>query len=109
MFLSRIMTCDKKWIMYNNIKRSYQWLSQDQPPSAAPKADLHVKKILLSARWTMAGMVYYDLLDPGQTIDADVYCQQLQRASNALAKMKPSIGNRYKVILLHDNARSHTV
>ena len=40
-FLDRVVTCDEKWILYNNRKRSSQWLDKDEPPKLFPKHKLH--------------------------------------------------------------------
>ena len=31
-FLNPIVTCDKKWVLYDNRRRSKQWLDTDEPP-----------------------------------------------------------------------------
>jgi len=52
--------------------------------------------------------VYYDLLQPGETIMADRYQQQLTNLSNTLEEKRPFTGlARRKVILFRDNARPH--
>jgi len=53
-------------------------------------------------------MLYYELLKPDKIITADLYQQQLSNLSDALEEKRPftDVGRR-KVILLHDNARSH--
>lgn len=43
--LYRIVTCDEKWVPYDNRKRSAQWLSKAQPAGRHPKPHLHTKKI----------------------------------------------------------------
>uniref|UniRef100_A0A7I4YV66 Histone-lysine N-methyltransferase SETMAR n=1 Tax=Haemonchus contortus TaxID=6289 RepID=A0A7I4YV66_HAECO len=35
-FLHRIVTCDEKWILYDDRKRSAQWVSVDEPPKNFP-------------------------------------------------------------------------
>ncbi|CAF4887770.1 unnamed protein product [Pieris macdunnoughi] len=47
-------------------------------------------------------------LKSGQTITADVYCQQLQTMMEKLAAKQPRLVNRSTPLLLHDNARPHT-
>ena len=43
-FLDRILTCDEKWILYDNTRRCGQWLDYDEHPKHCPKPDLHPKK-----------------------------------------------------------------
>ena len=43
-FLDRIVTCDEKWILYDNRRRSGQWLDSYEPPRLFPKAKTHQKK-----------------------------------------------------------------
>ena len=40
-FLVRIVTCDEKWILYDNRRRSGQWLDTDEPPRHFPLAKTH--------------------------------------------------------------------
>ena len=44
-FLDWIVTCDEKWILYDNHKQSAQWLDHDEAPKHFPKPKLHEKKI----------------------------------------------------------------
>jgi len=58
--------------------------------------------------WNQKGLVYYELLKHGDSITSDRYRLQLIRLSRALREKWPEYEQRYdKVILLHDNARSH--
>ena len=63
---------------------------------------------MLSIWWNVKGVVHYELLEPGKTITADMYCQQLDRLKQALKQKHPALVNRKGVILHHDNARPHT-
>ncbi|KAF2347908.1 Transposase type 1 [Trinorchestia longiramus] len=46
--LDWIVTCDEKWVLYDNRKRSGQWFDRDEPPKHFPKPMLHQKKIMVT-------------------------------------------------------------
>ncbi|KAK6757940.1 hypothetical protein RB195_015640 [Necator americanus] len=98
-FLERIVTCDEKWILYDNRRRSAQWLDQKEAPRHHPKPKTHQKKIMVTVWWSAAGMIHYTFLNPGETITAEKYCQQIDEMHQKL--------RRRGTILLHDNARPH--
>ena len=55
-------------------------------------------------------MIYYDLLKPGETVNTERYRQQMINLNQALHEKRPEYQKKqHKVILLHDNAPSHTV
>ncbi|KAF2349002.1 Transposase type 1 [Trinorchestia longiramus] len=58
-FLDRIVTCDEKWVLYDNRKRSGQWLDRDEPPKHFPKPMLHQKKIMVTVWWSAIGVIHY--------------------------------------------------
>ena len=58
--------------------------------------------------WDQKGVIYYELLEPKQTVNANLYSQQLTRLNQALVtKRHWGAKGKRKVILLHDNARPH--
>lgn len=58
--------------------------------------------------WDQKGVVYYELLKPGESITGNRYRVQLMRLSRALREKRPQYEQRHeKVILLHDNAKPH--
>ena len=80
---------------------------QDLPKSGRPSVvDNEVLRQLIES--DPKGIVYWEVLDYGQTVDSIVYCQQLDRLAEALKRNRPELVNRKGVILLHDNARPHT-
>jgi histone-lysine N-methyltransferase SETMAR len=92
-FLDRIVTGDEKWVLYVNVKRRKQWLSRGQTPLPTAKPGLHPQKIMLCIWWDVRGVVYWELLDPNQTVTAEVYCTQLDRLNENLKKNRPSLVN----------------
>jgi len=106
-FLHRIVT-GEKWIYYDNPKRRKSWVKPGQPSSSVPKRNIHGSKLLLCIWWDQRGVVYYELLNPNETITRDRYRLQLMRLSRALKEKRPEWSKRHdKIILLHDNARPH--
>ena len=62
---------------------------------------------MLCVWWDQKGVIYHELLKPGETVPAERY-QQLLNLSEALREKRPeNEERRYKVRLLHDNAPSH--
>jgi hypothetical protein len=79
-----------------------------QPSTPNPKPNIHAKKVLLCTWWDIKGVVYYELLDSGQTVNSGRYQQQLIRLSDELERKRPFSGHETRqVILQHDNARPH--
>ena len=63
---------------------------------------------MLCVWWDQKGVVYYELLNPGETVNTKRYQQQLIDLNRSLLKKRPEYQKRqHKVIFLHDNAPSH--
>ena len=45
---------------------------------------LTANKAMLSVWWDWKGIVYYEILEPGQTVDSVLYCQQLTILQEAI-------------------------
>uniref|UniRef100_A0A0N5CHJ6 HTH_48 domain-containing protein n=1 Tax=Strongyloides papillosus TaxID=174720 RepID=A0A0N5CHJ6_STREA len=106
-FFDRLITCDGKWILYDNSKRSGQWLDKDEAPKQFPKPKLSPKKLLISVWWSAAGIIHYEFLKPGETIDSVSYCQLIEKMHQKLSQKRPAVVNRKGPIFLHDNAKPH--
>lgn len=107
-FLRKIITCDEKWIYFHNPNMQRQWLDKCQLPKPVPKRERFEKKVLLCVWWNYEGLIYYELVPDGLTINSDTYCQQLEKVYEILKKKYPSMINRKAALLQQDNARPHT-
>ena len=103
-FLNQIVTCNKKWVLYDNWQHSAQWLDVDKAPQNFLKPQLHKKNVMLTVWWSAAGLIPYNFLNTGKTIMAENYCQQIAKMHEKLGKKQPALVNRKGPILLHDNA-----
>ena len=67
--------------LYINYTHRRQWFSAGQIGVATSKADLHMKKVILSVWWGVSGIIHGKVLSYGCVITVDLYCQQLDRAA----------------------------
>ena len=85
-FLHKIVTGDEKWVYYENPKRRKSWVSPGQPSSSIVKRNIHSAKVLLCIWWDYLGVVYYELMKPGETITSETYKTQLIHLKEAIEK-----------------------
>lgn len=55
-----------------------------KPSTSTLKQNIYTNKVMLSIWWDINGVMHYELLDPGQTVTADIYQKQLIRFRDAL-------------------------
>ena len=98
----------RKWIHYDNTKRRKLWGKPGHASTSTAKSNIHGKKLMLCIWWDQLGVVYYELLQPNETITAKRYQQQLMQLSRALKFKRPQYAKRHdKVIFQHNNVRPH--
>ncbi|GFX18139.1 histone-lysine N-methyltransferase SETMAR [Trichonephila clavipes] len=73
-----------------------------------PKAGLTARKVQLCIWWDWKGIICQELLPHGQTLNSDLYCQQLDRLKLAIDQKWPELANRRGVVFHRDNVRPHT-
>ena len=108
-FVDRIVTRDEKWITFNNPVRRNIWVKRRQQALGMPKVDFRQTKRMLCVWWSSTGVIHWELLrrEGGQTVNADLYCSQLERTQMALRSLRPAMVNRQQVFFLQDNATPH--
>ncbi|GFX44066.1 mariner Mos1 transposase [Trichonephila clavipes] len=74
------------------------------------KPGLTVRKVLLCIWWDWKGIIYYELLPCGQTLNSDLNCQQLYHHLKIAIEQKrrPELANGRGVVFHQDNTRPHT-
>lgn len=107
-FLHRIITGDEKWIHFVNPDPHKHWVGPGERVQGTPVRNIHGKKTLLCIWWDMKGVLYYEMLKPGETVTSERYRQQIINLNHALIEKRPEWARRkVKPILQHDNARPH--
>lgn len=107
-FLHRIVTGDEKWIHYDNPKRKKAYVKKGEAGPSTPKPNIHGAKVMLCIWWDQLGVIHYELLPSGQTINAQLYRQQLIRLKQKIQAERPTYATRHESIIFHhDNARPH--
>ncbi|GFU53166.1 histone-lysine N-methyltransferase SETMAR [Trichonephila clavipes] len=103
-----MVTWDEKWVTYNNIVRKRSWSKRGEAAQTMTKPELTARKVLLCIWLNLKGIIYYELLLYGQTLNSDLYCQQLDRLKLAIDQKRPELANRKGVVFHQDNARPYT-
>ncbi|PRD18931.1 UNVERIFIED_CONTAM: Histone-lysine N-methyltransferase SETMAR [Trichonephila clavipes] len=65
------------------------------------------KRLFLCISWGIRGIIHFEVLKPGETVNADLYCEQLDRLNQSLIEKYSAVINRKSVILQHDSTRPH--
>lgn len=107
-FLHRIVTGDEKWIYFENPKRKKSYVKRGQRATSTPRPNRFGQKAMLCVFWDQHGVIWWDLLKPGQTVTGDRYQQQLRELNQKLIHDRPESNRRqHRPILLDDNAAPH--
>ena len=84
-------------------KRS--WLKPGEASPTVAEPVLTPRKVMLSVWWDWKGIVHHELLEPGQTINSTLYCQQLMQLKQANENNPPELINKKGIVFHHDNAK----
>ncbi|GFV66625.1 mariner transposase [Trichonephila clavipes] len=86
----RMVTGEEKGVTYDNIVRKRSWLKRREAVQTVAKPELVVRKVLLCIWGNWKGKNYYELLLYGQTLNSDLYCQQMDRLKLAIDHIRPT-------------------
>jgi histone-lysine N-methyltransferase SETMAR len=107
-FWKRIVTSDEKWVFLVNHDRSKRWTPKGQTPPSVPRQNRFGKKVMICVWWNFEGILHFELVPNGKSINADLYCEQLDRVYDKLAEKYPELVRRKRALFQQDNAKPHT-
>ncbi len=106
-FIDLIITSDEKWIKCNNYGKKRACL-QPNDYVQRPRVSRYGMKFRFCIFWKPSGVLYYELLQKGQTVTSGVYCRQLTKVAEKYRSFYGRTTKSCGPILLHDYARPHT-
>lgn len=82
-FLHRVVNGDEKWIYFGNPKRKKAWFDPEEPSTSTARVNSLRKKSMRCIWCDQKGVVYNELLKPGETVNTVRYRQQMTSLNNA--------------------------
>ncbi|GFU31336.1 mariner transposase [Trichonephila clavipes] len=93
-----MVTGNEKWVTYDNIVRKRSWSKRSEAAQTVTKLEFTAKKVLLCIWGDWRGIICYELLPYSQTLNLDMYCQQLNRLKLAIDQKRPELADRRGVV-----------
>ena len=93
-FLHRIVTGDEKWIFFENPKCKKSWTHPNaknqahHPHRSQDRIALAGRRCSVRFWWDQKGVIYYELLKPGEMVNTKCYQQQLIDLNRSLLKKR---------------------
>jgi histone-lysine N-methyltransferase SETMAR len=106
-FFRRIVTCDEKWIFFRNPDTRGQWVFPGERSEPVAKRERFEHKVMLCVWWNYQGIIHYELIPDGRSVNSDIYSNQLRRVYEILWARYPEFVDKRQLLLQHDNARPH--
>jgi hypothetical protein len=111
-FLKNIITGDETWVYGYEVEtkvQSSQWVSKTSPrPKKAHQMCSHVK-VMLTVFFYSEGVVHYEFLPQGRTVNKEYYLEVMQRLREAVRKKRPDAWQENRWMLQRDNVLSFIV
>ena len=108
--IKRIITGDETWVYGYDVEtkaQSSQWKRPDEPrPKKARQVRSNVK-VLLTVFFDYNGIVHYEFLPTGRTVNKEYYLEVLRRLREKIRQKRPDLWAEKSWILHHDNAPAH--
>lgn len=88
--------------------RQKRWVPRGQNPPSVPRQDRLGKKVMICVGWNFKGVLHFELARDGCALNAELYCQQLDRVYDKLKAKYLNVVRRTRALFQHDNAKPHT-
>ncbi|GFN88345.1 histone-lysine N-methyltransferase SETMAR [Plakobranchus ocellatus] len=108
--LESYITEDETWLHLSTpeTKRdSMTWKHPSSPVTKKFKVQQSATKVMATMFWDSRGMILLDILPKGESVNADRYCETLERLRHAVRHERPGL-LRSGVVLQQDNSTPHT-
>jgi len=94
---------------FENPKRKISWVTPGELSISTARPNRYGRKTMLCVWWDQKGVIYYELLKPGEIINTERYRQQMINLNQVLCEKRPEYQKRqHKVILLLMIMHHHT-
>ena len=108
--LNRIITGDETWCyLYDpqSKRQSSEWKSPSSPRKQKFRADRSKGKVMLEVFFDSKGIVHFEFIPEGRTVNKIIYVEILRRLRDAIQRKRPELWEAKNWILHHDNAPAH--
>lgn len=109
-FIERIITGDETWIFECDSTTSQsasECRSSNEPKSKKPRRNLPKNKVMLTIFFDIRGIIHFEFLPEGRTMDKHYYLDVMKRLRDEICKKRPDLWKENSWILHHENAASH--
>uniref|UniRef100_A0A8C4Q4B9 Mos1 transposase HTH domain-containing protein n=1 Tax=Eptatretus burgeri TaxID=7764 RepID=A0A8C4Q4B9_EPTBU len=109
--LGRVITGDESWIFEYNPKtkrQSRQWKSPASPRPKKARMSKSKVKVMLIAFFDIKGIVHFEFLPQGETVNQYMYKEILRRLMRSARDKRRDLWENNAWVLHHDNTPAHS-
>ena len=109
--LNSVITGDKTWVFKydpETKRQSREWKSYGSPRPMKARKSKSKAKVMLIVFFDIQGIVHFEFLPQGQTVNQTVYKEILRRLIRSVRDKRRSLWEANAWALHHDNAAAHT-
>ncbi|UYV64507.1 hypothetical protein LAZ67_3001027 [Cordylochernes scorpioides] len=107
----KVITGDETWVYgYDpeTKRQSMEWKGKDEPRTKKSRLCKSKNKVLLATFFDIKGIVHYEYLEEGRTINKESYLNIMRRVRESIRLKKSEMWSSKNWIIHHDNAPPHT-